>query len=235
VKTWRPFIQSLKSFSRWFLSLKLHGFRGLTHLGEMISFGKNMKKLLIIATILCFAQVCIAQHFTLTPEGFVSENKSNYTVVNVPNVKQADLYKNAVNAISSMYKDPKKVLSLVEGESITVRGYEENAIQFKDKLSPIQIGKATVKYDISYTITMLFKDGRIRLNAPTFECRRWIESQRYTSGWGYLHLKRQKSSQTGIYDQKGKIISQEAYDAVNTYLNALLKEILEKSNKINNW
>ncbi|WP_179474109.1 DUF4468 domain-containing protein [Chryseobacterium sp. H1D6B] len=197
-----------------------------------------MKKLLNIIILMIFSQSFSAQYFRLTPQGFVSDNKSDYVVIDVPNTKQKDLYRNVLNALSTMYKDPKNVLSTVEGESITVKGYEEKKIPHKYKLNPLLIGKATMKYDVSYTLNILFKDNKIRFNSPSFECRRWYEGN-YKSGWDegwtYLTLMKDKNYRASIYDKNGEITSEESYTALNNHFNALIKEILEKSKKINNW
>lgn len=197
-----------------------------------------MRKIVTILTLLLFSQLSFAQYFTLTPKGFLSESESEYIVIDVPNSTQADLYKSVLNALSIMYNDPKEVLSLVEGESITLNAYEPEVITYKDKVSPLQIGKTTYKYDLSYSISMLFKDGKIRFNRPTFECRRWYENGYkggWTSGWTYLHLVKGKDAKSAIFDKNGEIISQEAYDGLNNHLNSLIKEIVEKSKNVDNW
>ncbi|KFF23460.1 hypothetical protein IW16_24675 [Chryseobacterium vrystaatense] len=197
-----------------------------------------MKKILTILVLVLCTQLHFAQYFTLTPQGFVSANKSEYVVVDVPNTKQKDLYKSVLNALSTMYKDPKKVLSTVDGESISVKGYEENVIEHKFKGSPLQIGKLTLKYDLSYTISFLFKDNRIRIDRPSFELRRWYEGG-YNSGWvsewQYLPLNVNKNVKTAVFDKNGEINSELSYNGLNKHFNNLITEILEKSKKINDW
>lgn len=185
-----------------------------------------------------FSQSFFAQYFTLTPQGFVSDKKTDFVVIDVPNVKQKDLYRNVLNALSTMYKDPKNVLSLVEGESITIKGYEEKVIPHKYKPNPLQIGKSLMKYDVSYTINILFKDNKIRFNSPTFECRRWYQGDYksgWDEGWAYLKLTKDKNARTSIFEKNGEITSEESYNALNSHFNSLIKEILEKSKKVNDW
>lgn len=197
-----------------------------------------MKKILNTIVLLLITQMGFTQYFTLTPNGFVSEDKNDYIVIDVPNAKQNDLYKNVLNALSAMYKNPKDALSLIEGESITLNGYEEKVILYKDKISPLQIGKTTYQYDLSYTLSILFKDGKIRFNRPTFECRRWYEDgyrSGWASGWTYLHLVKGKNAKAAIFGQKGEIMAEESYNGLNQHLNSLIKEIIEKSTKIDDW
>ncbi|MNL37549.1 hypothetical protein D3C87_1597000 [compost metagenome] len=79
------------------------------------------------------------------------------------------------------------------------------------------------------------------MNSPTFELRRWYErtskngSNWGRSGWRMLNLVEDKKNSTAIYDQNGKLILEDAANGLNTHLNALLKQIVDKSNTINNW
>ena len=131
----------------------------------------NIKKAFSILILLLVTQLSFAQYFKLTPQGFVSNDNSDFTVVNVPNAKQMDLYKNVLNAINTMYSNPQKGLNVVEGESITLTAYEEKALPVRHSAGGF--GKGNYKYDLSYTLSFLFKDGKIRINSPVFECKRW--------------------------------------------------------------
>lgn len=198
-----------------------------------------MKKTLNLAILLLAAQLSFAQYFKLTNKGFVSTDNTDFTVVNVPNIKQKDLYKNVLNAINSMYSNPQKGLNVVDGESISITAYEEKALPVKHKAGGF--GKTSYKYDLSYTLSFLFKDGKIRINRPTFECRRWYEATyRPTSGWSSsgwttLNLLKGKNDRVAIYDTNGELLLEEAATGLNNHFNALLKQIIEKSKNINNW
>jgi len=197
-----------------------------------------MKKLLSIAILLFVTQLSFGQYFKLTPEGFVSSDNSDFTVVNVPNVKQKDLYKNVLNSINSIFKNPQKGLSVVEGESISIAAYEEKVLPVKLSRG---LGKSTYKYDLSYTLTFLFKDGKIRINSPNFEGRRLTEeTYNGSSGWSggdwvTLKLKKTGKSRVFVFDNDGKVVLEDAYSGLNNHFNLLIKEIIEKSERINNW
>ncbi|MFA4867995.1 MAG: DUF4468 domain-containing protein [Pedobacter sp.] len=197
-----------------------------------------MKKTLIIAILLLVTQLGFAQYFKLMPKGFVSNDNSDFTVVNVPNVKQNDLYKNVLNAINSIFKNPQKGLSVVEGESISITAYEEGVLPIKLSNG---LGKSVRKYDLSYKLTFLFKDGKIRINSPDFEVKRYVEgSYRGASGWTgdeWVTLKLIKVGKSKLYlfEDDGKVRFEDAYNGLNNHFNSLLKQIIEKSQKINNW
>ncbi|MFH6956934.1 hypothetical protein ACHRV1_05970 [Flavobacterium aquidurense] len=199
----------------------------------------NIKKAFSIVIILLVTQLSFGQYFKLTPQGFVSNDNNEFTVVNVPNAKQKDLYKNVLNAINTMYSNPQKGLNVVEGESISLTAYEEKALPVRHSAGGF--GKGNYKYDLSYTLSFLFKDGKIRINSPVFECKRWYEgTYKPTSGWGSsgwttLKLVKGDRDRVAIYDKNGKLLLEDAASGLNDHFNSVLKQIMEKSQKINNW
>lgn len=198
----------------------------------------KIKKALSMAIFVLVAQLSFAQYFKLTPKGFASNDNNEFTVVNVPNVKKMDLYKNVLNVINSIYKNPQKGLSVVEGESISITAYEEEVLPIKLSNG---LGKTIRKYDLSYKLTFLFKDGKIRINSPDFEAKRYIESTyRGSSGWTgdewvTLNLIKVGKSKLYLFEDDGKVRFEDAYNGLNNHFNSLLKQIIEKSQKINNW
>lgn len=199
----------------------------------------NIKKAFSIVIFLLVTQLSFGQYFKLTPQGFVSNDNSDFTVVNVPNAKQKDLYKNVLNAINTMYSNPQKGLNVVEGESISLTAYEEKALPVRHSAGGF--GKGNYKYDLSYTLSFLFKDGKIRINSPVFECKRWYEgTYKPTSGWGSsgwttLKLVKGDRDRVAIYDKNGKLLLEDTASGLNDHFNSVLKQIMEKSQKINNW
>ena len=197
-----------------------------------------MKRLITLFILLCIARVSFGQYFTLTPQGFLSADQKEYVVIDMPGIKQPDLYKKVFSALTTIYNNPKEALSVVDGESITISGYEKNAIISKWRGSPIHISKSTYKYDLEYSLSILFKDDKIRFNRPSFTCKRWYEGgyrQGWESGWSTLPIVKGKKQNAGIFDLQGQVISQEAYDGLNTYFNDLLQLIVEKSKSLNDW
>ncbi|MCI3936543.1 DUF4468 domain-containing protein [Chryseobacterium aahli] len=191
-----------------------------------------------IAILLLVTQLSFAQYFKLTPAGFLSNEKNDFTVVDVPNVKQKDLYRNMLNAINSIFKNPQKGLSVVEGENISITAYEEEVLPIKLSNG---LGKTIRKYDLSYKLTFLFKDGKIRINSPDFEARRYVESTyRGASGWTRdewvtLNLVKVGKSKLYLFEDDGKIRFEDAYNGLNDHFNSLIKEIIDRSQNIDNW
>lgn len=189
-----------------------------------------MKKILIII-VLFLNQLSFGQYFSLTQNGFISKENKDYVVIDFPGEKQIDIYKKVLNAVNTIYSDPKEVLSVVDGQSITIKGYEEKKLDVKEKLNYLQIGKSTIKYDISYSLSILFKDDKIRINSPSFECRKWYDNV----GWIYLRLMKDNDTKRGIYNKSGKLVAEGADKGLNDYFNSLINQIVDKSKNINEW
>jgi hypothetical protein len=177
-----------------------------------------MKKIRFCFIFLLIAQLSFGQYFTLTPDGFVSETKADYVVVEVPGAKKEDLYKNVLNAINSLYSNPQEGLSLLAGESITLSAYKSKAIK-------ANTGLITNDYDVDYVLSFLFKDGKIRVNSPTFSA-----AMRSNSGnWVKLDVSR------AYFKKNGDTKSEKHLKGVNELFNGFIKNIVDKSAKIDNW
>ncbi|MET0462283.1 MAG: DUF4468 domain-containing protein [Chitinophagaceae bacterium] len=177
-----------------------------------------MKKVRFFLMFLLVAQLSYGQYFTLTPDGFVSDSKADYVVIDFPGVTKNDLYRNVLNAINTLYSNPQDGLSVVAGESITLSAYQRKAIK-------ASAGIMTYDYDVDYTLSFLFKDGKIRVNSPTFEA----SMKNYNGTWAKLNVSR------AYFKKNGDVKSEKHVDGVNKFFNGLIKSILDKSGKIDNW
>ncbi|PZR28276.1 MAG: hypothetical protein DI535_07680 [Citrobacter freundii] len=177
-----------------------------------------MKKIRLVLMFLLIAHLNYGQYFTLTPDGFMSETKADYVVIEVPGAKKEDLYKNVLNAINSLYSHPQEGLSVLAGESITLNAYKRKAIK-------ASAGIMTYDYDVDYTLTFLFKDGKIRVNSPTFDA----SMKNYNGTWAKLDVSR------AYFKKNGDPKSEKHLKGVNELFNGFVKNILDKSVKIDNW
>lgn len=177
-----------------------------------------MKKISLGIFLLLMTKIASAQYFTLAPEGFLSKEKTDYAVVEVPKTSQQELYNNVLKSINSLYSNPQKGLTLVNGQSITLSAYQKKAFK-------VSGGISGVHYDVDYNLTFLFKDGRIRVNAPTFEAG----FMNYNGTWNKMNFKKV------YFKSNGEPKSEKNHQEINTFFNELIKSILEKSAKIDNW
>lgn len=184
-----------------------------------------MKKilLLMVATIL---SVSAMAQFKLTPTGLVNADNAeqDFIIIDCPDKTQTQLYSSVLMYLNSLYVSPKDVLSTVEGSAITVNGVSQNAIYRKKSITSL-----ISTFDINYTIAILFKDGRIRINNPSIN-RMNISGyvdKFYIVGFG----------STGVFNSKGKILAEETLTSIETFFNTYVNNIklaVEK-NEATDW
>lgn len=140
-----------------------------------------MKKTFIVLLISLFCTNVYSQ-FKLTIDGFVSEDGNNYLVLNYPDKSAEKLYNQTLMFIHSIYKIPDAVINEVKNEMITVSGFQKDAVG-----SGKVLGAYLLTWDMNYTISFQFKDGKVRINAPNFECTGYSDEGEKT--WLVLYAK----------------------------------------------
>lgn len=173
-----------------------------------------MKKICLGIFLLLFTQIASAQYFTLAPEGFISKEKKDYAVVEVTKASQQELYDKVLKSINSLYSNPQKGLTVVNGQSITLSAYQKRAITVS----------GSFHYDVDYNLTFLFKEDRIRINAPTFDAGFMSNGT-----WNRMNAKKV------YFRSNGEPRGEKNLKEINTYFNGLITSILDKSAKIDNW
>ncbi len=171
-----------------------------------------MKKFILSITFVLFSFLANAQ-YELTPKGIINDTENDYIVLEFPNKTQQELYDAVHLLINSTYVSPQNVLSVVDGQSITINGigkvYRPNPV--------------TNTYDLNYTITFLFKDGRVRINNPYI-------NRISTTGYNNLDLPIIGTTMIrGVFTKKGKVSTEKTKLSIekffNTYLDKVKKSI----------
>lgn len=176
-------------------------------------------KLKLFTFIICIASSLYANaQFTLTADGWVAETGKSFYVVEIPGT-QAELYNKAKLAFTQIYKSAKDVLSYSEPDIIKANG-------FSDAPYLKQMGK---KYPVnmSYSITVLFKDGKIRFDAPS------ISSLYSTNGYGQkLELDSGKGGGAGLghlgalFKNNGDVRYKDTKQSIEDYFNGVINSIV---------
>ena len=182
-----------------------------------------MKKFLI--TMVALLGVCMSANaqLVLTPDGFVSATDStkNYIVIDVKG-EQAELYKLVKGAVLSLFRSPKDVLSESFPEVLTINGFEENGV-----VVPRPLG-LKMTYDVNFTITFKFRDGKIRIDSPSFIC------QNTSMGNQTIELVLRGSKNYGfgktvvntIYNKSGDKVNEKEKKSVEDYFNKVIAKIV---------
>lgn len=177
-----------------------------------------MKRVLFCLVLLLVAEISFAQYFELKPNGFMSKDQKDYIVVEVAGAKQKELYTNVLNAINTLYTNPQNGLNVLDGESISLSASKRRAFK-------ASAGIMNYDYDADYTLSFLFKDGKIRVNSPKLQAG----FRNYNGTWNEMNFSRV------YFKNNGEIKSEKNYSQVNNFINQLIKDILDKSGKVSNW
>ena len=126
-----------------------------------------MKKAYLSFFLLCAALMINAQEsvkFSLRPDGsFLSEDGKSYTVVEYEGKTAQELYSLIKSNIITLFNSPKTVLSENEPINLSIRALSE------DLYKTYKAGGGFVTYKVYYNLVFHFKDGRIRVDAPTVD------------------------------------------------------------------
>lgn len=180
-----------------------------------------MKKIVLLMLVMMLSVSAMAQ-FTLTPAGLVNTDnvEQNFITMDFPGKTQAQLYSSALMYLNSIYVSPKEVLSVVDNNSITVNGVSESAIYRKKSMT-----STVSSFDINYTITILFKDGKIRINNPSIN--RMNIAGNYDSQFFVVGF-----SGIGVFNQKDKLLAEETKTSIEKFFNTYVNDLklgIEKS------
>ncbi|WP_167597677.1 DUF4468 domain-containing protein [Leeuwenhoekiella sp. ZYFB001] len=113
----------------------------------------------ILLLLLFISTASFAQTWHVTPEGF-KYGDEDYQVAEFKDASAAVLYDRVLAYLHRQYKNPDAALSTIEDTQITVNGFEANAVPRS---------KGGNVFDLDYTYTIRFKDGKVRIDAPSLE------------------------------------------------------------------
>lgn len=157
--------------------------------------------------------------FALTPEGFKTEDDKNYYVVNIDG-SQSELFTKAKSAITQLYVSAKDAATFSEPDVISIHGTTDK-IKIKD-------GPLKTNLTMSYSISILFKEGKMRFNSPDV-----LSLYSYNKGRNvnlYLGCGRGPGlNDFGyIFKKDGKIRNGLAKESLDNFFNNLIKSIIDK-------
>lgn len=167
-------------------------------------------------------------HFKPGTGEMETSGPDNFKVYNYEGKSASELYKNVISAISLLYKNPDKVLSKVDNVSITVSA---TALDVKVPRKKSSINDVfPQKYDyyaFDYTLSFLFKEGKIRVDAPFLDSKSILFANPIDGGL-YSSVASRFVYHLGIRNDDINI-------SFENYMNELITTILKKSETVNNW
>ena len=183
-----------------------------------------MKKIALLIAFSISQIICFGQ-FSLTKDGLVNTKNPEvpYIVLEFEGKSQEELYNLVHIYLNKIYLSPKDVLSVLENKSISINGISKDVIQVKKRAF----------YDIRYTISIEFKDGRIRVNTPIIlDIYKYVSLQKFT-----LELIN-RAFTPGIFFKNGDVNYEMPKKSVEDYINSYIQNISEaisSNSKEDNW
>ncbi|QZT38491.1 DUF4468 domain-containing protein [Halosquirtibacter xylanolyticus] len=175
-----------------------------------------MQHLFTIVLLLLRPAISFTQNIDkliLTSKGFISKKTHHdYIILKLENQTKETLYKKSLICFNSIYKSPKDVISKVDNELITIHEVARNCIRRKRH-----------EFNMDYSLTLRFKDGKIKIEQPHFELTSYNRTKQT------LHLRWDKfsfyGSDLGIYGRKNKIKSPQAKKDLEHFFNEYIEKI----------
>lgn len=187
-----------------------------------------MKKVLFSLTLLFVAGVCLAQNtatFKLTTFGsFASEEGKDYVVIPFEGKNAHQIFLLLCANVNKLYKNPQKVMSVVDDASVSIRAYDSKITYIKDLIQSFNVGGY---YNLNFEI----KDGRVKVSAPIID----EDLTRTANGAREKDFSRMVKSwaKDGVF--KDKFAKQVDYTETN--INSIINAILGagKANEEEEW
>lgn len=169
--------------------------------------------------------------FMLTKDGFISsaDSSKNYIVMQFPGKSKDELFKRALTFLNTQFANPDRAISKVDGESITINGVADNAVFIKGLFG---LG---LNYNLNYTETIEFKDGRIRIIAPSIN-RIYTYTNNTVTSIHLLNGYEPGANNRDIFSKNGKVKIESAKVNLENYFaawNTMLTNGIGKPN--DNW
>ncbi len=176
-----------------------------------------MKKFLSILFML-LPLISSAQSFVLTPDGFrnADDQETSIIVIEVQGT-QAALYNKAKTAVTMIWKSAKDVMSYNEPDVIIVTGFDSGSIWKKTM-------GMTFVYDFNYRFQFQFKDGKIRIDAPSID---QAVNKKSTLYFG----KGKGSTMSGtmyIFNEKGELKQKDFKAQAENFVNGIVSTFVDK-------
>ena len=180
-----------------------------------------MKKVILLCGVLFVSINNLQAQFVLTPNGLKCENDNNYIIIEIENKTKEELFDNAHLFATSSFVSPHDVISVSGKEQITLNGVV-SGIEWKSILKQ--------QCSVNFTITMLFKDNRIRIDVPSI-------NKIYTSGAELFLVQPNVMVSDGIFKKNGKIYSPQTKNGIERFFNKFVIDLEQYivQNKHSDW
>ena len=189
-----------------------------------------MKKLLF-AILLCSVSFLLKGQTIVTPEGLKLENEAEFLVYDIENKSKENIYNNVLLYISQKYVSPKDVISKFENESITINAITDIKVGETNAGGKLlKSWNSPIYGSLNYTISILFKDNKLRVNIPNVNSIWYLGSRIYFKG--------NRLVTSNIFNNKEKLTNPFLKNSIEEFFNNFIHEIVTNArgdNKDSIW
>lgn len=171
----------------------------------------HMKKFWVAFAAVLFFPVATRAQFHITPIGVKAEDGKDYYVVEFDSMTRDELYSRAKRYVMTHFNSPNDVMSETKPEMLTIHSFHNPA--FYAQTYPF-LGKV---YSSAFlTITLHFKDGRMRIDAPS------------ASGISdpYVSVNKEMSGGIHMFKKNGAENEPKVIESFNRWINAQVSSIV---------
>ena len=118
----------------------------------------------ILIAVVVQAKAQVAFHgFTITADGYYrAPDGKDYIVYPFEGKSASEIYSLICTNVARVYNSPKRVMSSVENTSVAIHAYADDILYQKSYLG------IKFFYEGTYNLLIEIKDGRVKVNAPSF-------------------------------------------------------------------
>lgn len=160
--------------------------------------------------------------FILTKDGMIDEKdpSKNYLIYNFEGKTANELYISALTVVTNIYASAKDVVSKVDGKIISINGAESRGICYGKF-----IGGCNRCFDLIYTMSIDFKDNKIRINTPIIANSKgdsFNNNNTYSlvGGGGMFGT-------YSTFNKEGKLKDESSKNSIEEFFNSLVNTIIK--------
>lgn len=184
-----------------------------------------MKKTLLLLLFLSSMFLSANAQFKLTINGFVLEEDAskNYIVCSYDNLGKDILFTNVMTYLTKKYISAKDVISKVDNEIITLKSFH-----------PQKINAKMLNYDLLFTMSISFRDDKIKIDAPGFECTSSFDGRPFRLTMSGSNKGFGSEVTNGLFKKDGKPSLDKTIFQLEDFFNSFANEICRAASGIDN-
>ncbi len=162
--------------------------------------------------------------FKFNVKGFLCDiDQKDFVIVTAPGKSASDIKSSILSSLSDMYNTPSKVISTLGDNIINVNAYTSNAFEIHNINLPLYFKR----YSLTYNIKIEIKDGKIKVNTPTFSNIKEEEISAYNYSVSDTHYLDTQHLYAALYEKEEQQAKVEAL--INSHITKIITGLSSNS------